>query len=392
MDESFRPGAGVLASARGFHRHDERGAVDVGDRAARHDPASVRIDLDAPASGRFQDRLHRLEIEVLGQRVFMHEGGAVFAKAWERIRICPDKRVGFDFFKTAVDETVFQCVRRVLEARRRGESIGPVQLLPLFPARRGQPQDAAKKLFDGRRRFLLGDRTQDIGEGAVPAFPQLRLGNDEPHRAIAREKVEPVDFVGLAGCDGNAFLRLPEALDKQLLHLFGMESLFRLRLSLRLKQHDRPDEFAGLRLFFRGDTGELVEPADGVANRIVGVGASAQHERQLDHLRRFQFGGRDLVQDIRRGHAFRRVRLVWRDRGCREFHDERRSKARQDIEGKVRAGVMGFVHNHHRPPQTKDVCERWHEMAARSFLQTLPKPVRQTGEMVHQLAIRRVDF
>ena len=140
------------------------------------------------------------------------------------------------------------------------------------------------------------------------------MRNDEADFAFAREQVLAGDLVILAGRKGDVVRRLAEVVDQDSPHLLGVQRLLGFQFALSLQQQDRADEFSGIRFFLGGGRGQLVQPADSVGNGVIRVGPPAQHHGQLNHLRGFQLRRRNLVQDVRRDDAFRRVRLGRRDR------------------------------------------------------------------------------
>ena len=78
-------------------------------------------------------------------------------------------------------------------------------------------------------------------------------------------------------------------------------------------------------------------------------------------------------------------RLMFSLRRSRQFKDQRRVEPRQGAEGKFRAAVVGFIHNHHGPVKFQQVCQRIDR--ARNAVDLVERGdlfVGQVGEVVHQ--------
>ena len=81
-----------------------------------------------------------------------------------------------------------------------------------------------------------------------------------------------------------------------------------------------------------------------------------QHDRQLDHLRGLDLGGRGAEQHIA---AVARVGV----RRRREFDNAGRLERGQHLERKVGSGLVSLVHDHQRTVKGHQVDERKFEAA-----------------------------
>jgi hypothetical protein len=84
--------------------------------------------------------------------------------------------------------------------------IGPVQGVGLAAPGIGHTQHPAKQLLDIGRALDAGNRTEHIGEGAVPALFQRLDRDDVFDPALGIEEIDAVEFALIACRDGDPLL------------------------------------------------------------------------------------------------------------------------------------------------------------------------------------------
>ena len=224
--------------------------------------------------------------------------------------------------------------------------IGAVQRRAALARGVGHAQHAAQQLFHGGARTHVLQRTQHVGERAVPAFAQCVDGDDMAHQAAGVEQVHTVQPALVAGGD-NDLGRRGMAFVYQVLAQHVRRDF--AALVLRLKQHDGPQ---GARLF-AGLAFQMPAAQHRVAHSVWPALMFGQHHRQLDHVFGLQLARADAVQQV--GLA--------RHRRGRQLQNGAGRHALQRFEGGVGLGVVGLVHHHQRPRQRQQVGQRMFDAA-----------------------------
>ena len=279
-----------------------------------------------------------------------------------------------------LDQRGLQVAGGVLEVLAAGVAVGLVQVLVATPGRVGHPQHAAEQLLHRGAGAEVADAAQDVGERAVPPLAELLHRDDVLDRVVFVVDRQVGELVDRAGADRHLLLRHPQLLDQQLLDAVDVEVLLP---GLSLVQDDRAD--VAVRLPLRA--GQLVEFVTLLHGRVDGVAAELlgpKQDRQLDHVRRLQAGGRHLVQHV----------AVRGGRGGQLQH-ARGGKAAEGLEGEVGAGVVGLVDDHRRPVHPQHVGEaRLRRVLAlgRQLGQGLPLLGGESLEVVLQLPVGLVDL
>ena len=241
-------------------------------------------------------------------------------------------------------------------------------------------EDAPNHLRQRRACGRLVEHRQHVGKGAIPAFLQRRLREDEPHGAGVRHQVMHGQFIFRAALLRHFALFRPERLMQKLPHVVRV-NLARLSLVLARALHaDEQDGShvamgfiplaVGHRLQFRqlavrGD--ERVFP--------VALPGVVQVQRELHHLLLLQSHTRRAVQHI----ALLLLRAVRRGR---EFEDEARVELRQRRAADGRERRVALVEDHRGTREAKHVAQallhRW-AAAPRAFGEV------ERAEIGHQL-------
>ena len=165
----------------------------------------------------------------------------------------------------------------------------------LLPLSIRQAKDASHDLFNSRRRSRFPEAAKHISKWTIPAFTQLLHRDDEPDRAFCRSDVLHVLQL-IEGSDGNLYVVFSNA-------KFSRQTVSK-RLacihSLCLEQHDRPQIFTCLLRFRYRNLLEVGTKCNGIGKQLVFLAwMSGNHaERQLHHIRRFQFCCRYLMKHV----------------------------------------------------------------------------------------------
>ena len=206
-------------------------------------------------------------------------------------------------------------------------------------------QHAAQNLLDVNRRVLVGQRGQDVGKRAVPAFLERIHRDDVAHRAVPAHQVVALEFVDVRRLDGD--LRGRHLQRHQRLADFFKRGVVVCRARLGLKQHDGPHVLAAFGFFLLRQGFELAAQNQRAFNHLGLIGAVGHDHRQLDHVALFQRQRIDVADDV--AVAARRGGQVKNEVRVQVLHHFHRQRA---------LGIVAFVHHHNRLQAANHIDQR----------------------------------
>ena len=208
--------------------------------------------------------------------------------------------------------------------------------------RMGQTQDTAQNLLHIHLTGLIGQRGQNIGEGAVPTFFQCIDCNNVTNWAVTGHQIHVLQFVYISGTNGNlcswntgVYQFLPE--------LFKGGAVL-LAVGLCLEQRNRADVASGMAFFGLCQFFQLAAQINGICQNLTLVVAVIDDDRQLDHALSFQLNGVHIGNDI----AF----LLG---GSSQIQYKTRVKVREHFQAQIGSGVMALVHDDQRGQLVNDL-------------------------------------
>ena len=209
----------------------------------------------------------------------------------------------------------------------------------------GLAEDSTKDLLNIHRGSAVCERSQNVGEGAVPALLQRVDRDDIADRAVAAHQVLFLQIVHIGGFDGDLLLGDSHPHQHVLDLIVSITAFAGARLRL---EQDNGANIGPARLFLQNCV--LLNAAaelDRVLNHALPGGAVVDHHRQLDHVFLFQFAGVYIGDDI--AVAFR---------GRRQIQHKGRIQIVQHLHAEIRSGVVAFIHHDHRLQMPQHLDQR----------------------------------
>ena len=216
-------------------------------------------DPPLPSSFGFEDDAFRIagrNIGKIGLLAYFDARGRW--RRWRRLaasqrqlrRFAADRGRGFQRVEADIEQRLGQLACGLAETV--GDDVGVGLVHRILPAacRVGHAQHAAQQLLDVLVAVHLRHRTEHIGEGAVPAFLQCLLGDDDFDGAIPGEQVDTVDLALVAGGDGDALSSTPSISIKC---LFTSSTVAAPARAFGLYQQDRPNVVGSSSAAFASD-------------------------------------------------------------------------------------------------------------------------------------------
>ena len=275
-------------------------------------------------------------------------------------------------------QALHHALQRVHEAVAGGEHVTQVQQVAAVLAHMRHAQHTAEDLLHVDRRSLVGERRQDVGERAVPAFLERIDGDDVAHRAVAARQVDALQLVDGGGLDADLLGRhLPR--DELLANLLE-RGVVVCRARLRLEQHDRADVAAAGGLLLHRQVFKPAAQDQRRLHHLLFAAAIGDDHRQLDHVLALERQRVDEADD---------VAVVARRGG--QVEDEVGVQVPQHLDRQLALGVVAFIDHHHRPQPPDDVDQRGRIMLGQQPVGRVagigPQERRQIAVLLIDLAV-----
>lgn len=240
------------------------------------------------------------------------------------------------------------------EAFAHDEGEGAVEGGGFAAAGIGLAHDPAEKLDGGRLAFYVGNGAEDGGGGAVPALFEGFDGDDEADGAARVADVHAVEFLLVAGDDGDGFGGAVFLFDEELAEAVGGDAgVVVLEAGLGLEEGDGAEE-GGAAAAVPFGKGEVFEfgafgegGVDGVPPVERGGGKLDEFDGQFDHFFGEEFGGADAPEGV-----------VAESRGGGESDDGAGGEGGEGFPGEVGSGVVDFVGDDDGPVEDAEIGER----------------------------------
>ena len=218
------------------------------------------------------------------------------------------------------------------------------------------PENATDELRQGALGTGVRQDRQDVGEGAVPAFLQRLLRDDEPNRTLARQQaaglVHGFQFVPLARLDRNVFrahVGVPQQIVAGVVGVYHAWAALLFARALHLNQTDGADVGAGVGFVLarRGFQPGPVFDRREQRGPPIRAGAVPDVQVEFDHLLRVQGVAANIDQHVRA-----------LGRGGRQLHDQARIESFERLLGVRAVRLVSLVQHDQRAQQPQGVAER----------------------------------